>query len=748
MNIIKYYLKNNRCYQQNKKREPHGIQIHTIGTGQGTAQSVADYWNQSAVSACVTYICDADTNGKDLQLLPEDVYTWADGGFGNRNLITIEICESDYIKYTSGANYTVLNAEKFKADILRGYNNAVELCADICKRYGWNPQSKLPSGLYLISSHDEGRRAGLSTAHVDPTHVWDRFGLTMDKFRADVVAAMNGEIVAQPETEKLYRVRKSWTDVQSQIGAYTVLENAKKACLPGYSVYDEDGKQVYTVEVHGFQASDLRGLSEADRIKKVAPLYQENMKKTGMLSSVGLAQFCLESGYGTTNLAEFANNLHGMKCELSGNTWSGSVWDGVSKYTKKTKEQTASGQEYTITDDFRKYPCCEDSIADRAAYFTNAMNGSKKRYPNINKQTDYKKAIQIIKDGGYATDVNYVSKLVNLVERWKLYEYDEGIEVPETGGDILPETEEPWYRVRKSWGATMDGQLGAYHDLEKAKEKVDENPGYKVFDESGKVVYEVAKEKTAVNKVIKQCKKFQKQLKTDIKDGHKWIYSNSGKLLEEQWANAVKNKKRACNCALLARWALKEAGLIPQDIGVFYGEKNIIKWSDETEKTIKKTCDVIRIGDRTVSQLINDGTLQPGDIVTYVDIGHTNIYAGNNKWYDAGHAYAEGSGEGAVFNSWHGKTVYGGQKVAYIIREKGKRATTKNAYVVQVGSYSFSANADKQANAVKKAGFDAIVKIEDSRYKVQCGVFEEKKNADALVEKLKKAGFDAIIKTV
>lgn len=433
MKIIKYYLENNRCYQRNVKREPEGIQLHTIGCAQGTAQSVADYWNQVAVSACVTYIVDCDTPGKTLQCLPEDVRTWADGGFGNNHLITFEICESDYIEYqANSATYKVNNAEKFKADIMRGYNTAVELCADICKRYGWNPQTKLSSGLYLISSHDEGRRAGLSTAHVDPTHVWDRFRLNMDKFRADVVAAMNGKVVVQPETAPLYRVRKVWTDVQSQKNAFEnlVLAKAEADLNPGYSVYDENGKCVYTSKtvLKGFQAADLRGLTEAQKIDKIAPLYQECMRKTGMLASVGLAQFCLESGYGTTDLAEFANNLHGMKCDLSGNTWEGSVWDGKSKYTKKTKEQTSSGQEYTVTADFRKYSCCEDSIADRAAYFINAMNGSKKRYPDINDQTDYKKVIQIIKDGGYATDVNYVSKLVNLVERWKLYQYDGNIE--------------------------------------------------------------------------------------------------------------------------------------------------------------------------------------------------------------------------------------------------------------------------------------------------------------------------------
>lgn len=489
MNKIKNYLKRNRCYLNAKKRTPIGIQLHSIGCAQGTAQSVADYWNQYAVSACVTYIVDCDTPGKVLQCLPEDYYTWADGGYGNKNLITFEICESDYIKYTGGANYGILNGEKFKADILRGYQTAVELCADICKRYKWNPQSKLPSGLYLISSHDEGRRAGLSTAHVDPTHVWDRFGLTMDKFRSDVAAAMEGSAATQVPTAKLYRVRKSWTDVQSQFNAYENLDIAVKNCPAGYSVYDENGKCLHTNKMNGFQAADLKGLTEAERIKKIAPLYVDSMRKTGLLASVGLAQFCLESGYGTTDLAEFANNLHGMKCELSGNTWGGSVWDGVSKYGKKSPE-VYNGVTVMKYSEFRKYPCCEDSIADRAAYFSNAMNGSKKRYPGLVGEKDYKKAIQIIKDGSYATDPNYVTKLCKLIERWHLDEYD--VDMPDNIGsdteDILPETEAPWYRVRKKWKDAKT-QIGAYHDLEKAKECADSNSVYKVYNESGTVVY-------------------------------------------------------------------------------------------------------------------------------------------------------------------------------------------------------------------------------------------------------------------
>ena len=45
----------------------------------------------------------------------------------------------------------------------------------------------------------------------------------------------------------LYRVRKTWADAKSQIGAFTNLDNAKKACKEGYSVFDDKGNVVYTV---------------------------------------------------------------------------------------------------------------------------------------------------------------------------------------------------------------------------------------------------------------------------------------------------------------------------------------------------------------------------------------------------------------------------------------------------------------------------------------------------------------------
>ena len=228
----------------------------------------------------------------------------------------------------------------------------------------------------------------------------------------------------------------------------------------------------------GTQASAFSGLSEADVVKSVGALFTADQKKTGILASVSMAQFILESGYGKSELAQNANNVFGMKCSLSGNTWSGSTWDGKSKYTKQTKEQNADGSYETITADFRKYPCVEDSITDHSAYLLGAKNGNKLRYDGLKGCTDYKKAVQIIKDGGYATSLTYVENLCSIIERWSLTQYD----VKESGTAIA------WYRVRKTW-ADSKSQKGAYKILDNAKKCADANPGYSVFDVNGVNIY-------------------------------------------------------------------------------------------------------------------------------------------------------------------------------------------------------------------------------------------------------------------
>ena len=261
---------------------------------------------------------------------------------------------------------------------------------------------------------------------------------------------------------------------------------ANKAC-PGDWLYSRLGDLAAKVTAAlgtpavstGLQATSLKDMEPAAVVAKVTPLFTANQKQSGILASVSLAQFILESGYGKSELAQNANNCFGMKSSLSGNSWSGSAWDGHSVYTMKTGEQNTDGSYVSVTADFRKYSSIEDSIADHSAYLLGAMNGSKKRYEGLAGCMDYKKAVQLIKDGGYATSLDYVQNLCRVIEQWNLTQYD--VAVATTPTTAL-------YRVRKSWSDAAS-QKGAFRGLSNAKACADKNLGYSVYDENGKVVY-------------------------------------------------------------------------------------------------------------------------------------------------------------------------------------------------------------------------------------------------------------------
>lgn len=164
-------------------------------------------------------------------------------------------------------------------------------------------------------------------------------------------------------------------------------------------------------------------MSEREFINLIGAWARKDMEASGVLASITIAQAILESGWGKSELAVQAHNLFGMKTCLSGNTWK-SVWDGKSKYTKSSPEHDAYGKQYMKESDFRAYESVSDSIRDHSLYLTEAMNGKCLRYSGLAGEKDYRKGVQIIKDGGYATDVNYVSKVCKIIEQYGLTEHD------------------------------------------------------------------------------------------------------------------------------------------------------------------------------------------------------------------------------------------------------------------------------------------------------------------------------------
>lgn len=345
---------------------------------------------------------------------------------------------------------------------------------------------------WCSSNRDNDNRAITIECASDKTHPY----AVNDKVMATLLNLLT-DICRRNEIKKLL-----WEADKSLIGQVDKQNMtvhrwfANKAC-PGDYLYNRHGEIANEVNKRlgsantatttaGTQTASFAGLSEKDAADRLLEIGRSIAEKYSLLPSVTAAQTILEAGYCKTELAQKANNVCGMKCKLSGNTWPGSTWDGKSKVTIRTAEQDKAGNVHYENADFRKYPDIETSIADRCAYLLGAMDGSKLRYAGIQDCKDYTSQIKLIKAGGYATDVKYVDKICDIIKRFELDKYDG------YAGDILPETEKPWYRVRKSW-SNAKSQLEAYHDLKLAKECADKNPGYNVYDESGKAVYTPAR---------------------------------------------------------------------------------------------------------------------------------------------------------------------------------------------------------------------------------------------------------------
>lgn len=173
--------------------------LHSVGCPQPSAQVFVNSWNSADKSVCVHAFIDANT-GDVYQTLPWEYRGWHCGsgpnGSGNNTHIGVEMCEPACIRYTDGARFTCSNVEEARAAVRRTYESAVQLFAELCERFRFDP---LADGVIL--SHEEGHKRGIASNHGDPVHLWNQLnmGYTMDGFRKAVKAAMGSAAVpAEP----------------------------------------------------------------------------------------------------------------------------------------------------------------------------------------------------------------------------------------------------------------------------------------------------------------------------------------------------------------------------------------------------------------------------------------------------------------------------------------------------------------------------------------------------------------------
>lgn len=245
MKIITNYMTKHGLYNV-KDIAPKGIFLHSVGCAVDKAEKWWDRWNKPTYeSASVHGFIDDEKAIIALPCMEKKGVARKSFHVANdsthEKYLSFEMCEYGGIRYTSGASWDHSNEAQVIAYAKKTYANAVELFAKVCAFHGWNP---LEDGVIL--SHYEGYKRGIASGHSDPEHIWNYAGLTMDGFRKDVAKAMGS--VGEETTNEMYRVRKSWADAKSQIGAYKILANAKDMAdkNPGYGVYNSAGECVYT----------------------------------------------------------------------------------------------------------------------------------------------------------------------------------------------------------------------------------------------------------------------------------------------------------------------------------------------------------------------------------------------------------------------------------------------------------------------------------------------------------------------
>lgn len=174
------------------------------------------------------------------QCLPDDYVNWscADGctnpNSGNNTSVAIEV---------------IGNSEKAEA-------NAVKLAAYLLNKYNLTVDSGLRTHTYWLNVKDgkTGTIDYLNTANNSykncPIYILSHWAT----FKANVASALsalkntsnnNTSNAGAAASTEMYRIRKTWSSAASQIGAYSSLENAKKAWKEGYTIYDSKGNAVY-----------------------------------------------------------------------------------------------------------------------------------------------------------------------------------------------------------------------------------------------------------------------------------------------------------------------------------------------------------------------------------------------------------------------------------------------------------------------------------------------------------------------
>ena len=426
MKLVENILTRNPCYTAGRKITVKGLMLHSVGCPQPKASAFINSWNSPAHdSSCVHGFIDGN-DGTVYQTLPWNHRGWHCGS-GSKG----------------SGNNTHIGVEMCEPACIKYTAGSNFTCSDMAMAKAVEKRTyeaavelfamlckkyglnPLEDG--VIISHREGHSRGIASNHGDPEHLWTQLGMgyTMDGFRKAVKAAMGG---AFSGTDGYTKIMGNAGATAEQMRAYIKAKNPKVA----QSVLD------------------------------MVPLYLSEGKAEGVRGDIAFAQSCLETGNFTFSGSAVKlpqNNFCGM-----GVTSNGVKGNSFDTPQFGIRAQVQHLKAYASTDALKN--ACIDP---RFKYVTRGCA----------EYVEWLGQKENPAGKGWAAGAGYGEKILNILK---------GILGTAGGASSGSAGAESWYRVRKSW-ADASSQKGAFKSLENAKKCVDENPGYSVFDESGKAVY-------------------------------------------------------------------------------------------------------------------------------------------------------------------------------------------------------------------------------------------------------------------
>ncbi|HLZ30863.1 MAG TPA: glucosaminidase domain-containing protein [Chloroflexota bacterium] len=173
---------------------------------------------------------------------------------------------------------------------------------------------------------------------------------------------------------------------------------------------DDDQQAAVVTPKH--KLPTLGGTPQEQFIASIADAAVQSADETGVPASVTIAQAILESYWGSSRLAQEANNYFGIKAQTRGGS-AGSIWFDV--------WEVIGGRSVMQSQAFRAYTTIAESFVDHGRFFMeNARYAAAMAVKN-----DAQQFAREVNRAGYATDPAYASKLIGLMDRYDLYRYDD-----------------------------------------------------------------------------------------------------------------------------------------------------------------------------------------------------------------------------------------------------------------------------------------------------------------------------------